>query len=145
MGMLKTMVAIACFSLGVPLGQGAAAQEATAPFLSIELNATEQQAGACRLIFMAENGLGADLTALVFETVLLDGDGKVMLLTLFDFQDVPNGRPRVRQFDLPGLDCAALGRVLLNDVHACTGPGLTADACKTGLRWSSRTGVEVVG
>lgn len=143
--MTRTMAAFTCLSLCAALAQWAAAQEPVTPFLSVELNATDQQAGACRLIFMVENGLGADLSALVFETVLLDRDGRVILLTLFDFQDLPAERPRVRQFDLPDTDCDALGRVLLNDVNICTGPGLADDACKAGLRWSTRTAVEVLG
>jgi hypothetical protein len=113
--------------------------------LTIELNAVEPQAGACRLVFLATNALGADLSALVVETVVIDRAGKVVLLTLFDFRDLPQGRPRARQFDLAGTDCATLGRVILNDIHACTGEGLDRAACKAGLQWSSRTDVELVG
>lgn len=115
------------------------------PALLIELNAVEPQPGACRLVFLAENTLGADLSSLVMEAVVFDPEGKVKLLTLFDFRDLPDTRPRIRQFDLAGTDCASVGRVLLNDVHACVGEGVTPAACKAGLTWSSRTEIEVLG
>ncbi|NJS39164.1 MAG: hypothetical protein HC783_09215 [Rhodobacteraceae bacterium] len=130
------------------LAGGAVAQEGAAseaPFLSIELNMVEPQENTCRLTFVAQNGLGADASAVVFETVLFDREGQVIDLTLFDFQDLPEGSPRVRQFDLGGVACGSVGRVLLNDVHACSGPGLTPEICAAGLRWSSRTDVEVMG
>jgi hypothetical protein len=126
-------------ALAVPAG----AQET--PSLSVELNTVEPQAEACRLTFVVENQLGADLDALVFETVLFDTAGQVLTLTLFDFGAVPQSRPRVRQFDLPGSDCASIARVLLNDTHACRGDGLSPDSCTKGLHWSSRTSVEVIG
>jgi hypothetical protein len=113
--------------------------------LWVELNALSQESDACRLTFVAENRLGKDIGAIVFETVLFDQDGQVVDLTLFDFQAVPDASARVRQFDLPGLSCDTLGRVLLNDVNACTGEGLDARACADALRWTSRTDVELLG
>jgi hypothetical protein len=130
---------------GRALAEDGAEEGSAASTLTIELNAVEQQQGSCRLVFLAENSLGADLSSLVMEAVVFDREGKVKLLTLFDFRDLPDARPRVRQFDLADTDCTSLSRVLLNDVHACVGDGITAAACKDGLRWSSRTEVEVLG
>lgn len=113
--------------------------------LSIELNTLTQQDGACRLIFLVENTLGADLDNAVFETVLFRTDGSVDRLTLFDFQQLPQGRPRVRQFDIPDTSCDAIGGVLINDVHACRGEGLTEADCINGLNLSSRVSIEVLG
>jgi hypothetical protein len=118
--------------------------------LGIELNSVSQEGAACRLVFVVENGMGADLSSAVFETVLFDSEGRVVTLTLFDFGALPAGRPRVRQFDLADTACADLGRLLLNDAHACTADGessgaITPEACAAALRWSSRTGIEVLG
>lgn len=115
------------------------------PSLMVELNAVTAQDQACRLTFVVESKLGADLNALVYETVLFNKDGQVMTMTLFDFGAVPNGRPRVRQFDLPETDCASIGRVLLNDTHTCQGDGLAEGICIEALKWSSRTEIEVLG
>lgn len=128
-------------------GAGVALAEETAapPALAIELNTLTQQDQACRMIFMVENTLGADLSAAVFETVLFKSDGSVERLTLFDFQALPQGRPRVRQFDIPNAACDSFGRILINDVHACRGDGITDADCLKGLKLSTKTSVEVLG
>lgn len=109
--------------------------------LSLELNRIDPLNGACRLTFMIENGSDAALEALSLETVLIDTDGQVERLTLFDFGALPSDSPRVRQFDVPGLDCGRLGRVLINGVASCTG----ALSCEEALELRSRIGVEVIG
>lgn len=121
-----------------------AAQESQAS-LSIELNAAEPAAGACRLSFLVENTHGEPITEAVFEAVLFDTEGRVERLTLLDFGALPPGRPRVRQFILPETDCDALGRLLLNGANRCEAPGLDAGICEHSLRPSSRTGIEVLG
>ncbi|PIE12814.1 MAG: hypothetical protein CSA68_12230 [Rhodobacterales bacterium] len=121
------------------------AQQAGAAKLSIELNTLSQQDSACRMIFLVKNAMGKDLERAVFETVLFKSDGSVDRLTLFDFQTLPAGRPRVRQFDISGTKCEALGRVLFNDVHVCTGEGITGSDCIDALELSTKTAVEVLG
>lgn len=119
--------------------------EQPAPALGLELNTVSEEEGACRLTFLAENALGADLDALVLEAVLFTAEGSVDRLTLFDFGALPAGRPRVRQFDVGGLSCDALGQVLVNGTTECAGAGLAPGACIDALRLSTRTGVEVAG
>lgn len=136
------VIAILCFALAKPLwAQGAEEGAAAAPRLSLELNRIDPLEGACRLTFMVENGLGADLSALALETVLIDSAGQVERLTLFEFGALPGGVPRVRQFDIPGLDCAGLGRVLINGVAECGGSA----ECAGALDLHSRVAVEVIG
>ena len=119
---------------------------AQSPGLSVELNAAEDVAGACRVSFLAVNSLGADLSALVFEAVLINRQGQVDRLAMLDFADLPQGRTRVRQFDLAGLACADLGRVILNAAGTCAGDGLGPDACMAGLSVISRLpGTEISG
>ncbi|RVV98557.1 hypothetical protein EKE94_06480 [Mesobaculum littorinae] len=115
------------------------------PALSVELNAMTPTEGACRLTFLVENRLGADLDKAVFETVLLTDEGIVDRLTLFDFRDLPQDRRRVRQFDLPNLDCGGLGQVLFNAADSCDGAGIAPGACMDALDLSSRTDVEMAG
>lgn len=109
--------------------------------LSIELNRIDPIEGGCRLTFLAQNALGADLQTLSLETVLIDRDGRVERLTLFAFGALPNGIPRVRQFDIQGLACDHLGRVLINGIAECS----AGAACAEGLRPTSRTEIEVIG
>ena len=135
------MLRIACLACLV-----AAPSMAMAEGLVVELNAIEPAETSCRISLMVENGLGADITALGVEAVLFDRSGKVLRLVTLDLQDAPKARPRLRQFDLPGLDCAGIGRVLVNAVAPCTGEGLPAPACQGALHLRSRVdGIEVIG
>ncbi len=118
--------------------------------LAVELNAAEDTGegagGACRLSFLAENSMEADLSVVVFEVVVLNAQGKVDRLTLLDFQDLPQGRKRVRQFDVPGLGCDNIGQLLINAASTCTGEGMDPAACMKALSVTSRVaGTEVSG
>jgi hypothetical protein len=132
---LAALLCVLCLGTAPALAQDEAAA------LSLELNRIDPLDGACRLTFLAENRLGAELSALSLETVLIDTDGRVERLTLFEFGALPDGVPRVRQFDVSGLDCAALGRVLINGVAECS----AGAACAEGIQLSTRTDVEVIG
>lgn len=115
-----------------------------APALQVELNQTEQQGAACRMVFVAENSGEITVEQLVLEAVLFDTAGRVAMMTLFDLQELPAGRTRVRSFDLAGRDCADLSRVLINGVSACTGEGLDPAHCAAALDVRSRTDLEVL-
>lgn len=117
--------------------------------LSLELNALADVAGGCQLSFLVTNGTPADLAAVVFEAVLIDTQGRVDRLTLFDLGALPAGRPRVRQFLLPDTGCAGLGTILINGASRCEIAGAAADAavatCTRALELSTRTDVGMIG
>jgi hypothetical protein len=108
------------------------------PSLALELNAVAEQDSGCRITFVATNRLSADLSALVVEAVIFTPDGLVDRLALLDFQTLPQTRPRVRQFDLPGLACGRIGQVLINAVGTCTGEGVQPESCAAAIAVSSR-------
>lgn len=108
------------------------------PSLALELNAVAEQDSGCRITFVATNRLSADLSALVVEAVIFTPDGLVDRLALLDFQTLPQTRPRVRQFDLPGLACDRIGQVLINAVGTCTGDGVQPESCAAAIAVSSR-------
>jgi hypothetical protein len=115
------------------------------PSLEIQLNTISEIEGGCRMIFVAENNLSADIDTLVLEAVLFTVEGGVERLTLMNFQGVPRGRPRVRQFDFLGPACSDLGQVLINGIQSCTGDGFETSNCDEGLSIESRTDLEVLG
>ena len=123
----------------------ATAQDQIDGKIAVELNSAQSGDNACTLSFLVTSGMASDVSKLVFEAVLFDADGQVNRLTLFDFAAVPQARPRVRQFALPGQTCDGLGRVLLNGVNTCEGDGLTPAACETGLITRSRTAIDLQG
>ena len=137
---MRAFAPLSSLLLALAVAVPAQAQD-TAPRLVVELNRIDPLQTACRLTFLAENALGTDLEALALETVLIDTEGRVERLTLFEFGALPGGVPRVRQFDIPGLSCDALGRVLINGVAECS----AGTACAEGLELSTRTEVEVIG
>ena len=138
---------LAALSMLISLTHTAASAETTNldGKIGVELNAVQTLEDRCQLTFLITNGLGKDLASAVYETVLFKTNGQVDRLTLFDFGALPQGRPRVRQFEVPQLQCETLGRVLFNGAHACTGEGITPEACDAGIQPSTLTNVEVLG
>lgn len=126
------------------MSQAQSAQAATSS-LSLELNAVQDVAGACRLTFLAQNGTDTAIDQAVFETVIFDVSGGVVSLSLFDFRDLPRDRPRVRQFDLPGMACSAVGKALINGANSCIVDGAKSEICHEALSLSSRLTVELLG
>ncbi len=67
----------------------------------------------------------------------------MITLSLFDFQSLPKGKPRVRQFDLAGTKCEGLRQILINGVARCD--GADPATCQSALQLGSRTKQEVLG
>lgn len=120
-------------------------QEQTQPSLSLDLNALEQVGQSCRLVFVASNSTGAAIDELSLETVLFNTTGTVDRFALFDFQSLPMGKTRVRQFDLPDIRCGDIGRVLINGAASCKGQALKGTECMDQLELRSSSGTEIIG
>lgn len=118
------------------LSAPATAQEpstGSAPKLALELNALQSAEAGCRVTFLATNDLGNQLDQASIEMALFDKQGAIERIVTLDFKGLAPGKTKVLQFQLGGLECDKLGRVLVNDITACTGADLAADACLTGL------------
>lgn len=113
--------------------------------ISIELSSAVDKDQSCMVSFLVENTHDTDIDGAVYETVLFGADGKVTLLTLLDFEDLPAGRPRVRQFQFAGMACNQISRVLINGAQDCTHKGDMTDACMSGLTLKSRLETELIG
>jgi len=138
--------AAALLALGLGRATGALAQDAElGEAVLVELNATKSTEAGCTLSFLVLNGHASAIDKVVYETVLFDSGGQVERLTLFDFGTLPPGRPRVRQFSVPGVACDGLSQVLINGAHTCDAPDLAETACETGLTLDTRTKIEVIG
>lgn len=138
-------------ALSLTIAEGAAAETPAAtpasasPALKVELNAADTTEANCKLTFLITNELSAPLDKAVYETVLFDREGTVNRLTLFDFGELPVGRPRVRQFVVPQTTCENLGRILFNGAQSCDGAGIEAGTCESALAPATRTEIEVLG
>jgi hypothetical protein len=121
-----------------------AAQEAAVPSLALELNtAADTAEGACRLTYVASNGLAAPLEMTSFQMAVFDASGAVTRLIVLDFGALPVGKTKVVQFDIPGQTCAQISRIIVNDVAQCTTTGGAAvEGCLTSLSTASRSTIQ---
>lgn len=127
-------------------GTAAMAQDAGTPgALSIEMNDLAPSEKGCKLTFVAGNGLPQSLSKVSFEFVLFDAKGLVERMAVLDFRDLPAGKTKVRQFDLPGTKCEAVKSLLINDAPVCAGDGVAKDACMKALKTGSKSAVELKG
>ncbi len=126
--------------LAICLGLGLS--PALAETLSIRLDQANPGAEQCQLVFVLENGLATEFENLQAEVVLLSPESRVLRLSLLDFQSLPANGIRVRSFNLSGLECRDVGRVLFNAMGPCT--PLDARTCTAALDVSSTTDIEVL-
>jgi hypothetical protein len=124
------------------MAQDAPAAAGSGPSLRVELNALQPSDRGCRFTFIATNQLGSELKSVGLELVLFNKAGMVSRITIVDFKDLPEGKTKVRQFDFSGVQCADLGRVLVNDTTDCAGDGIEPKACIRYLETETRAETE---
>ncbi|MCF3643118.1 hypothetical protein LXM94_24480 [Rhizobium sp. TRM95111] len=130
---LSVLVAAA---VGLPVS---AQEPAPAKGLDVELNALAPSQKGCLFTFVAGNRLDTSLSKVSFEFVVFNPKGTVERMVVLDFRDLPQGKTKVRQFDLPGTNCDNVKRLLINDAPVCEGEGVAAGACMTGIVTRSST------
>jgi hypothetical protein len=112
-GLLSALVA------GFLLVQTSGARAASP--ISVELNKLEtlgQSGPGCRAYFVVQNATPS-LEQLRLDLVIFGTDGVIARRLAFELGPLPAGKTAVRLFDLQGLACGAIGRVLVNDILAC--------------------------
>lgn len=139
--LLSLTVLTALSTAAAALAQDAAATGT----LSIEINDLTPSEKGCKLTFVAANALPQSLSKASFEFVLFDEKGLVERMAVLDFRDLPAGKTKVRQFDLPGTKCEAVKSLLINDAPVCAGEGVAKDACMKALKTGSKSPVELKG
>lgn len=111
----------------------------------IELNnASDTDAGACRLTFVAVNHSGTGFDAASWQVGVFDAQGVVRSLLVLEFGALASERTRIVLFDLPGRTCADISRVVVNDVAACQAQGdgdALSPICLDALTPRSRTDI----
>ncbi len=117
----------------------AQAQDAASAKLDVELNALAPSQKGCMMTFVAENDLQAPINKISFELAFFNDKNAVDRITVLDFRDLPQGKKRVRQFDMPNVKCESVTRILINDTPVCDGPA--AGECMKGLVTRSQISV----
>ena len=121
----------------------AQAQDAASAKLDVELNALAPSQKGCMMTFVAENNLQAPINKVSFELAFFNDKNAVDRITVLDFRDLPQGKKRVRQFDMPNVKCESVTRILINDTPVCDGP--VAGVCMKGLVTRSQISVPFEG
>jgi hypothetical protein len=111
--------------------------------LDVELNALAPSQKGCMMTFVALNTLPEAITKVSFELAFFNDKNAVDKITVLDFRDLPQGKKRVRQFDMPGIKCESVSRIIINDTPVCDGPA--AGECKKALQTKSQISVPFEG
>jgi hypothetical protein len=125
-------------AIGLLAGGFAMPGVAEASQISLELNKLEPVSGACRAYLVLANGTGDRLVSLKLDLVMFDNDGIVSQRLAVEVAPLPAGKTSLKVFDIAGLACDRISRILLNDVRACEdGNGARTD-CLEAVSTSSR-------
>ena len=137
-------VALAAFTLACGT---ASAQPATdkrpSGSITLELNKLETAGPGCRAYFVVENRTPETVKELRLDTFIFDASGQITRRIGLTFPDIRAERTKVVPFDLNGAACTEIGRVLVNDVLACTGgTGAAIANCGDLLKVTTRAGAK---
>lgn len=120
--------------MGVAATLGVALPAAAAPTVSVELNRLEPRETACRVSLVIKNEAEKALDSLKLDLVFFDKQGVIARRLAVEAGPLRATKTSVKLFEATDLGCDAVGRVLLNDVTACSGEadclGLIATSSK---------------
>lgn len=108
--------------------------------ISIELNKLEPADKACRAYFVVENGTPTALKELKISVFFFDKSGVILRQLGLPIPDIRAERTKVALFDLADLNCADIGRLLVNEVNSCTDTaGAAVEGCADIVSVRTRT------
>lgn len=109
-----------------------------------ELNKLEPSSGDCRAYLVLENKTSSDFAALKLDMVIFGSDGIVERRLAVQVAPLPPGKTSLKAFELDGLPCERIGRLLLNDIMDCAdGTGSRGD-CLDLLSTTTRTSIPFI-
>lgn len=114
------------------------------PNVRLELNKLEVAGNACRAYLLVENASGIGFEVLKLDLVMFDPDGIIADRLAVEAAPLPVGKTSLRVFDIPGLSCPSLGRMLLNDVVSCADAKGSRTDCLGLLSTGTRASVEFI-
>ncbi len=125
----------------------AAAVEATRaapPTIGVELNKLESAQGACRAYLVFENSTDQSYTSFELDLVLFDREGRIGKRVALEVAPLRAHKTTVKVFDIQGMGCEAVGRVLINEVLQCEAPGGAVGDCVQRLEPTSRADAALI-
>ena len=122
----------------------AAADGAAPPAIRVELNKLEELKGSCRAYLLLENRSGRAYRSFKLDLVMFDTAGIVARRLAVEGAPLAEGKTSLRVFDVPGLPCSGIGRILVNDVLSCGEGAEDRTACLAAIRPASRSSAELI-
>lgn len=107
----------------------------------VELNKLEPQDNACRAYLVFANQTEQSFTGLTLDLVMFDQDGIIAKRLAVNAAPLPADKTSVKLFDIEGLACTDIGRILINDALDCQNTSGTVEDCVTLIGPSSRSEV----
>lgn len=112
--------------------------------LAVELNRVASAGEACRLDFVVTNRSATRFDKLQADLVLFDKEGVIATRLTVDLGPMQAEKTQVKSFPIGSVDCANLGRVLLNEMVECTPPPGESFDCTRAVSISHRGPVPFV-
>ena len=112
--------------------------------LLIELNRLEQRDDGCRVHLVLENPSPRAYSSYRLDLVIFASDGVIARRVALEAAPLRADKTMVKEFELAGLACKRIGRILLNDVSACTSDAGEMHDCVAATRVTSRGSVSFI-
>ena len=137
--MLKRLcMSAALLAMAVPTAH------ADATGVRVELNKLEPSGSACRAYLVVENTTKSAFETLKLDLVMFDPQGVVAKRFAVETAPLPASKTSLKAFDIDGLPCEQVGRVLLNEVMACTDASGAREDCLELVSVSARGDLKFV-
>ncbi|EKE75063.1 hypothetical protein [Oceanibaculum indicum] len=147
-GFLSRMVVAASLAVaglaGTAPAPASAQVSAQASGISIELNKLEEQPNACRVYMLFENPGQTEFSEFQLDLVLFDTNGVIARRLSLDAAPLRAEKTSVKLFDIDGLACPKIGRILLNDMLGCADASGKRSDCLKLIKPSSRVDAKFV-
>lgn len=132
------------FAMGVAFALFVQTAQAQPAEVAIELNKLEPRTDSCRAYLVLQNVTDGRFDSLKLDLVMFDSDGIIANRLAVETAPLPAGKTSLKAFDIGGLACEAIGRILVNDVLACEGAAVDAEGCLPLLSLSARGDVPFI-
>ncbi len=133
---LRLVAVTAAFLL--PVAFPAAAEDA----VTVELNDATTVSGSCHASFVVRNNLSHTLDRFQLDLYVFDGEGVIKSRSNIDLAPLQKDKSTVFTFRIFAEPCAAVSKVLLNDIPMCRAETGAKLDCLAGLTVSSRNRIE---
>jgi len=136
MGITARIFAVTAMAIGLVLSTAASAQEAR---IGIELNKLEPLETACRSYIVVRNPSDEAFTAFNMEVLVFDTDGVIQNRIAMDLAPIRPNKTSVLIITLAGMQCDAVGEVLVNSFLDCERGEERLGDCLSRIDLTSRT------